>query len=97
MNLRKKLSANFKNILDRLNAGDELNEITYNQLSEILLYALEIKYVSTRSYNDRELGDGCRLCGEKLVPYLTKKSPSKRMGEYVNFQTFESLAEEVSN
>ena len=65
---KKKISANFKNILDRLNTGEDLNEITYDQLSEILLYAAEIKYVSTHSYNgnlsyrvnDRELDDECR-------------------------------------
>ena len=48
---KKKISANSKNILDKLNVGDELNEITADLLQEILDFACENKYVSSYTYN----------------------------------------------
>ena len=50
---------NFKNVLKKLNAGDELNVITYGQLNEILLYAVERKYVSESLINIRSMNVGC--------------------------------------
>ena len=97
--------SDYNYILDRLNVGHELNELTHEQLNEILLYAVKSKYGSTHSYNgnlsyranDKELADECRLCREKRVQYITKTSPSKTINEYVNIETFEALAEKVNN
>ena len=101
--LHLKISSNFENILDRLNMNDEYNNITKEQLEEILSYACKSKYVSTANYNnklsyrvnDKDIEGACNICGEKLLPYKTEDFPANKIVEYITRDTFESLAYEI--
>ena len=84
---KKKISSSFKNILDKLNAGDELNEITEELLTEILNFACNNKYVSTATYNNntsyrvsnKHLGNSCNNCGETLSSFSPGEIRSKQI------------------
>ena len=100
---KKKISSNFENILDRFNVNDEYNNITKEQLEEILSYACKSKYVSTANYNtklsyrvnDKDIEGACNICGEKLLPYKTEDFPANKIVESITRDTFESLAYEI--
>lgn len=99
---KKKISSSFENILDRLNVGEEPVFIAKSLLEDILAYALKSLYLCTSTYknnvsyriNDKEIDFQCINCGEKLTPY-TENYPSNRSVEYVDRETFESLAREI--
>ena len=98
---RKKISSSFQNILERLNVGDESNVITEDLLEEIVAYATKCQYICTSSYknnisyriNEKDIEFECIVCGEKLSPYT--ENFLKRTVEYVDRETFESLANEI--
>ena len=48
---KRKIKANFQNIVDKLNSGDDLNKVSEESLQEIIDYACETKYLSTYTYN----------------------------------------------
>ena len=100
---KRKISANFTNLLDKLNAGDELTAITEDLLKEILDYSFENKCISTHTYNanisyrinEKDIVGECNQCGEKLELDVPEKYPAQETVQLVDRNTFESLAEEV--
>ena len=98
---KKKISSSVQNILDRLNVGEESNFITKSLLDDILDYASRSQYICTSTYkynisyriNDKEINFECVNCGENLTPYT--EILSNRSTEYVDRETFESLAREI--
>jgi hypothetical protein len=102
---KKKISSNFDNILDRFNVNDDYNNITKEQLEEILTYACNSKYVSKANYNnkvsyrvnvnDKEIEGSCKLCNENLIPYKSEDFIANKLVEYITRETFESLAHEI--
>ena len=101
---KKKISANVKNILSRLNVGDEINEITMDILNNIILYALENEYVCKSTYNnnisyrvnEKPLNGECEICGEGLSPYSCEDLTAKK-AKYVDYETFETTIEEIKD
>ena len=69
-----------------VNVGDELNNITEDNLKEILDYPCEIKYLNMHTYNnnisyrinDKTLRRNSDLCGGKISPFLPEKYVAKR-------------------
>ena len=101
---RKKISSNNNNILDRMNAGEEHNHLSNDDLREILDYASKATYVSSHTYNDnvsyrindKQIDGECSKCGEKLCNFTPETFPAKKGVDYVDHHVFESLAKEVS-
>ena len=101
---RKKISSNNNNILDRMNAGEEHNHLSNDDLREILDYASKAKYVSSHTYNDnvscrindKQIDGECSKCGEKLCNFTPETFPGKKEVDYVDRHVFESLAKEVN-
>ena len=74
---KKKISANFNNILSRITAEDEINDIQDENLERLLQYACEYNYISKSNYkknvsyrvNGNVAGE-CDICTNILVPFL---------------------------
>ena len=100
---KKKISSSFDNIFERINAGDEIVTITEDELTEILQYACDRKYVNTHKYNSKlsyrvneKLSEEvCNFCGEILVPYTYESTPAERVIDFIEMHTFNVLVNEV--
>ena len=74
---RKKISANFTNILHRLNAGDEINSISEEDLGKLLKFACDQNYICKYTYKnnvsyrvkEKDLDGECDICLNILLPY----------------------------
>ena len=99
---KKKISANFKNIIDRIHVGDENNSISEENLGKLLKYACEKNYVCQHTYknnvsyrvNGKELNGECDICAkvpDKISDILAVEIKS------TNDEKIISLAEEIKN
>ena len=99
---KKKISSNFNNLLERINVGDEVPEISEDLLKEVLNFAEENGFIISHTYkgnisykvNDKLKGEYCS-CGEPLSSKLAISSPGFNFSDHVDMPSFKTLVDDV--